>query len=306
MKKLLLAATILITGAVLAAATRNACNWLRENLAEVRDAEQARSAELETARAERLAIEQRTQDLKQEVRTARSRSGAGSEAADRAAALAIANQSLSPEQSEVFLAALGFNWNAHDEYLIVSKETLRKVSMSGMRGPRLKEPLCGVLALSPAERSAIEATAERILQDYTSWMAANVQRTEPHGDVVAQYKVTFDEAFTQRVSSTFSNHVFATIGPERGELLLEYGSEWMRAMGMLGVEPTTLTVNQHDKSEPRYQFTIKATHSSMTAGISPWQPFPEAFKPLFPNGWADLAKAEGFELPPEFQKHQAQ
>ena len=137
-------------------------------------------------------------------------------------------------------------------------------------------------------------------------MTANVQRTEPKGDVVAQYKVTFDEAFTQQVGSTFSNQVFAAIGPERGELLLEYASDWMRAMGMLGVEPTTLTVNQHDKNKLRYQFTIKATHSSMTTEISPWQPFPEAFKPLFPNGWADLAKAEGFELPPEFQKHQAQ
>ena len=25
--------------------------------------------------------------------------------------------------------------------------------------------------------------------------------------------------------------------------------------------------------------------------------FPGAFRPLFPNGWADVAKREGFELP---------
>jgi hypothetical protein len=27
--------------------------------------------------------------------------------------------------------------------------------------------------------------------------------------------------------------------------------------------------------------------------------FPKAFRPIFPNGWADVAEREGFELPKE-------
>ena len=78
-------------------------------------------------------------------------------------------------------------------------------------------------------------------------------------------------------------------------------------MGMLGSEPTTLTVHlsQIVNNERRYNYTLKSRHSTMTTSISPWQPFPEAFKPLFPGGWKDLATAEGFELPQEFKQHQA-
>jgi hypothetical protein len=43
----------------------------------------------------------------------------------------------------------------------------------------------------------------------------------------------------------------------------------------------------------------------MSTDVSPYQPFAEAFLPLFPNGWPDLAQREGFELPKGFRKRQA-
>lgn len=39
----------------------------------------------------------------------------------------------------------------------------------------------------------------------------------------------------------------------------------------------------------------------MSTDVNPWQPFPEAFRPLFPGGWKELAEREGFELPKSFQ-----
>ena len=41
----------------------------------------------------------------------------------------------------------------------------------------------------------------------------------------------------------------------------------------------------------------------MTTTISPWQPFPEAFRAIFPGGWRDVAEREGFKLPQAFEKN---
>jgi hypothetical protein len=43
-------------------------------------------------------------------------------------------------------------------------------------------------------------------------------------------------------------------------------------------------------------------HSTLSTYVSPHQPFPETFRPLFPGGWVDLAQREGFELPAEFHQ----
>ena len=41
---------------------------------------------------------------------------------------------ISPELREQLLAELGFDWNAMADYLVVSKDALRKVSLQAMRG----------------------------------------------------------------------------------------------------------------------------------------------------------------------------
>ena len=53
------------------------------------------------------------------------------------------------------------------------------------------------------------------------------------------------------------------------------------------------------------QMELRQARSMMTCGLSPWQPLPKAFAPLFPGGWEELAQREGFELPEEFQKNKA-
>ena len=44
---------------------------------------------------------------------------------------------------------------------------------------------------------------------------------------------------------------------------------------------------------------------TMGAAITPHQPFPEAFLPIFPGGWTQVAELEGFELAQEFHQPKA-
>jgi hypothetical protein len=150
--------------------------------------------------------------------------------------------------------------------------------------------------------------------EHTAWVIANAQREEPSGDVLARYSLPKDAEFSQSRSNAFASGLLATLGLERGELMQEhYALSWMQDAGMRGGliglkadrdDSTTLTVNRYPAgTDGQLIFTIKQAGNNMTAGVTPWQPFPQAFKPLFPNGWPDLAAREGFELPKEFYQN---
>lgn len=305
MKKFLIVMLILVSGAGLLGSLRFESERLNQKLSATLDSSRAQTTELEAARQQREALQKQVRQLRDQSLRARTTAASSGESLEAAVNLALANQPLSPEQREQLLAALGFNWNTSGDYLIVSKETLRHVGLDGMKGPKLTDAVCGVLAISPSERAAIETTAQQIFADYATWMKANVERREPQDDMICEYKVNLDPAYTQSASNLFTAQIAATLGEERAELFRSYAENWMNSLGMLGAEPATLTINQYNKNEAQYLYTIKFTHSAMTTEISPWQPFPETFLPLFPNGWEDLARAEGFELPKEFEQHKA-
>jgi hypothetical protein len=70
--------------------------------------------------------------------------------------------------------------------------------------------------------------------------------------------------------------------------------------------PTTLTVERYQSGgQWGMNFNLKQAGNSMTTSVTPWQPFPEAFRAVFPGGWEELAAREGFELPADFKKHKA-
>ncbi len=76
-------------------------------------------------------------------------------------------------------------------------------------------------------------------------------------------------------------------------------AEWKLLGGMPSPQfetpPTTLMVERY-KSGDEWQmnFTLKQAGNSMTTSVNPYQSFPEAFRPIFPGGWPDLAAREGF------------
>jgi DNA-directed RNA polymerase specialized sigma24 family protein len=201
-------------------------------------------------------------------------------------------------------AELGFNWNSNGNYLVVSKDTLRNFRLTGIKGVKLADVVCDVLAVTPEERSTVEALTQQIDADYGTWAGSHAQREEPNGDVVAKYTLPINPAFSQTLRNAFTSGIVAALGSERGELLESYAtsSSWMTDHGMFNTEPATMTV-KHSKAgdEPRLNLELRQGGSSMSTYVSPWQ-FPEAFRPIFPGGWPDVARREGFELPKEFQK----
>src|SRR5262249_35750777 len=59
---------------------------------------------------------------------------------------------LSPAQREQLLEELGFNWNTSGDFLVVSKDTLRGVSLEALRGGQVTPVAANVLALTTDER----------------------------------------------------------------------------------------------------------------------------------------------------------
>jgi len=214
---------------------------------------------------------------------------------------------LTPTQREVLLAEFGFNWNSTGDYLVVSKQTLRSISLDGVKGNKLAKVVCDVLAIRPEERATIEATMQQVAAGYKSWAESHVQREEPSGDVVAQYTMPAEAKISQSLSNNYVNGILTTLGKERGDLMEDYSRDWMVALGMnragSSSGDTTIIVKRYQAGdEMRLGFELRQAGGTMSTDVSPWQPFPEAFKPLFPGGWKDLAAREGFELPKDFQK----
>jgi len=163
---------------------------------------------------------------------------------------------------------------------------------------------CQVLAMMPEERAGVEGTAQALMDNYKTWAEAHVQREEPSGDVVAKYALPADPDFSQSLSNNFANAVLTSLGNERGDLFLDYARSWMQDLGMEGgAGDNRLTVRRHESgNEPQLSFELKYSGNTMNADVAPYQPFPEAFRALFPNGWPDVASREGFDLPKAFRK----
>jgi hypothetical protein len=229
---------------------------------------------------------------------------------------------LTVTESEQLLAELGFNWNTTGDYLIVSKKSLAGIYFDAMRGEELTTAARGVLAITPAEQAAIEAVTRQMGDTRAAWALAHAQRIEPAGNVLAQYTLPTDASFSQSQLAIFTSGIFSALGDQRGEWLQDHAVGWMQDVGLRTspdlskipaeilatmppdtsqIEPTTLTVERYQSGgEWRMNFSLRQGANTMTTSVNPWQSFPEAFRPLFPNGWPDLAAREGFELPKDF------
>ncbi|MDR3456147.1 MAG: hypothetical protein P4N60_01770 [Verrucomicrobiae bacterium] len=233
-------------------------------------------------------------------------------------------RNLSAAESEQLLAELGFNWNTSGDYLIVSKKSLDGIDYDGMKGVNLTKAALETLAITPEERGVIEAMTKQLNETRSTWVLEHVQRTEPSGNVLAQYSLPVDEAFSQSQMDIYTNGIFNALGQERAQWLEDHSQEWMQAVGLLagenmskvpkalldtlpadayGPKPTTMKVERYQSGDQWHlNLTLQQGGGTMTTSVNPWQPFPEAFRTLFPGGWQELAEREGFELPPEFNK----
>jgi hypothetical protein len=303
MKRILIAFTILAVAAGVFCSLKAATEKLRVETRAEQNAWEAQTQKVAQISIERTRLETHLEELSQQVDSARQ----ADPGARAAGTIPKPGTKMSARQREKLLAELGLNWNSTGDYVIVSKETLRGINLEGVKRNKLSGVARDVLAMTPAELESIDATLQRVAADYQAWAQSHIQRTEPSGDMVAKYTLPADAEFTQSLSNTVVNGMLDTLGQERGELIEGYSADWMQNLGLLQYgfpdSPTTLIVKRYQAGdETHLGLELRHGGNTMSTDVSPWQPMPEAFQPLFP-GWPDLAKREGFELPKEFNQH---
>jgi hypothetical protein len=324
MKRALLATWILATGASVFCAFHSANTGLREELATQLSAWQTQTQQLAQLHFEKQQIVERVSETKQML-AAQPSVPAHQQLAEKILS-GDSLQNLSVAEREALLTALDFNWNTTGDYLIISKKSLDGISLDGMKGSKLTAAARAVLAITPAEQNAIETMTQQLGEERKTWATAHIQRTEPSGDVLAQYALPVDENLSRSQHQAFTNILRGALGQQRSLLLQLYSYRWMQDAGLFTESDyrsmfsmqtlageaaikkrTTLKVERYPSgNETRLNYTLEqAVGGSMTTEISPWQPFPETFKVVFPGGWKQLAEREGFALPEEFRTNEA-
>jgi hypothetical protein len=311
MKRILLAGLILFLGAGLFYAGHQSALRIQAEIKACNSAWQIQTQELARLRLEKQHLLECVADAKQQLAALPVASAlmplAESILADGSA------RNLSPEQLRLLRAELGFNWNTTGDYLIVSKRSLESIAFDGMTGSRLSPAVCAALAITSKERSVLENVTQQLGNEFSKWAKAHVLRKEPEGDVVAEYSLQIDPVFSQNLSNVFTTTLYETLGAERGDLFQLRAYSWMETLGMsrsadspYATEPTTMIIRRYNNGSDQLNYTLKRANSYMNTSVSPWQTFPEAFQPVFPGGWRELAEREGFELPGSFNKANGQ
>src|SRR5262249_39557432 len=149
------------------------------------------------------------------------------------------------------------------EYLIVSKDVLQNLSVQGMKKDRLSDTVCKVLAITPAERSVLEAGTQQLSENFRAWSAEHVQRDEPGGDVVAHYSLQTDAAFSESLSNAFTSQVVGALGAERGKLFVQYAGSWMTDLGMFGGDGTTMVLKRSAGEGDQLNLELKHNGGTM-------------------------------------------
>ncbi len=306
MNKILLALTILGAGAGGFLTAHQSTIQLEREANAAREAWLAQTQLVTVAQSEQAGLMERVRELKQQ---AQAQPPAVDESALWSSLQTNRADHLPPELRERLLEELGFNWQSSEDFIVVSKQALRDIQMQAIPQRRdgwnvgLTDVVARVLAMTPEERSQVEAAIVRVKTDFRDWTLSHVERHEPKDDVVAHYILPNYPAMS--VSNNFAIGLFEAVGRERAELLLLNPQNWMSGLG-LESNPMTHTAVFIIKREvggnvQRFKAEIQK-NIGRSSGYLPGASFPNAFRPLFPNGWPDVAKREGFELPEEPQK----
>ncbi len=230
-------------------------------------------------------------------------------------------KNLSAAESERLLAELGFNWNSSGEFLFLNKSSVEKISFAGLKGTQLSQAALEILAISPAEKESIESMARRLTDAQAAWMKEHLTRTEPHGEVVAEYSLPPDADFSAQQLADFTNTLATALDPQRAQWLQDHAGGWMMDFGLRQeanlskvspnllalamknlpeAEPTRLTITSRTSGGTTYlDYTLQ--DSGSTISLRPWQPFPQAFRAAFPGGWPDVFAHENIPLPKELE-----
>jgi hypothetical protein len=314
MTRIILSMLMLGAGSAVFCASLQMTADIRRDFVERQKALSARRDSLNQAEAEKRELTERSRELKRGLATS------GRDASANAGLSVPGSSGLSAEESERLLAALGCSWKTTDDFVVVSKQTLTNIFLTAIKDQKVTDAACGVLAISAEERTKMDGLISQLSGQYDSWVLTHYQRDEPGSNVVAKYELPQDPEYSSTVSNQFVTGAVGILGTERGRLLANYSVDWMSEVGMqpevnrtlagpVDIGPLVFTVTLEKASRGRggqtnYSYSF-ALHQGVLVNLYRWdvtpkQALPVRFRPLFPNGWPDLAKREGFELPSTF------
>jgi len=199
---------------------------------------------------------------------------------------------------------VGIGWDASPDYVLVSKAALKDLEYERLvYRKRASDVTSDLLGLAPDEKAALAAAVQRVRG--APW--GEVQRTEPNGDIVAQYTVQPPDAESmQNTSNRFAADIAAAVGQERADLFFPHAWRELSA-DLAPQEAQTMTIRRTvTDGEPDLVCEIlqngKVSVSPVRYAHIPMYPS-GWFINMFPGLWQDLAKRENFELPAKFQQH---
>jgi hypothetical protein len=300
MKRALLASLILGAGAIGLESLHRTTARLHATQAPIEAEWQAvtnRLAELDEAvTALRDEVEDRKSRLKQ------MQPGGG---VDRRLLRLLEGRALSSDDWVQLRQELGIGWNNSKDYVLVSKRVMEQIGLQTLEGSGNVTPAArAVLAITPEEEARIRVALKSIGDEYPAWIRTHAQRIGPAGGVVAQYTIPTNPELALSLSNRVVNAVAATLGDERANLLLSKARSWdgWQRAGV-GEADATLTLRRlATNGESRLAWEWKKGASVSSAEVAYGYYPSSSFGWLFPGGWEDLARREGFDLPASFRK----
>jgi len=195
---------------------------------------------------------------------------------------------------------LGIGWDSSPDYVLVNKQILKQLDYPRLlSGLRASDTASDLLAISPSEQSALRSILDRAREG--QWL--RMERTEPGGDIVAQYTVPQpDLAFEQTQSNLFVTEITNLLGPQRADFFVSQAWREFKS-GLAPAEAETMIIRRSVvDGEPDLVCEMRrgSQFSSMPVRYAHYPSM--WFLTMFPGGWKTLAHREGFELPPKFQK----
>jgi hypothetical protein len=301
MKKILLALLILGAGAIafarlnlLASQSRAAATHSRADCALLASQADELAASANGLRAQVAAKKTRLAEIPPPPASSPDTAGAPAGGAS--------HSSRRPKPGDV-LRRLGFGWNSSADYVLLSKAALNRIYLQGIDHNGAFTPAaCAVLGLTPAERATVEAALKRAEAEHAAWLKTALQRVEPAGDILADYRLPANPKLAQQIEDEGTSLLAETLGPDRAKLVHDYAGAWLHGHATLGATSVRLTIRRRTQgTEPVLWFQQEQEGGNISCyDIGPGS-FPDLLRSTFPGGWHDLAQREGFTLPPEFQ-----